>query len=518
MGVADDVRGRAAGGVGDGKRRALLSTMRIRKKLVLLHTAFSLTLAGILLLAVRPAVRGVVREAEEQEARLAMRLLAAGSVRGGETGIEGVTFAVGAAAALGVEPQTAWEARGAPGEDVLRGGSDGAASVVRWDAASGDYLVVEARLPAARRAVFWVYGLVTASVLGVYVLIALTLEVFVLPRQVYGPIGRLLEADRAVQAGQREGELISEREMPRDELGEIMRSRNESIVKLRRQEEALAEALDQLEVVAMELKRKNHLLETAKRNLADQDRLASLGVMSAGIAHELNTPLAVLKGQVERLVREPGSGIAPDKAELMLRVVGRLERLSESLLDFARARPGGKARVGLRGIVEEAWVLVGLDREAKGVVLENGIGEGVEAIGDADRLHQVFVNLLRNAVDAMTDLEGGVVRVSAEEMVREGSRWVSVTVEDEGPGIDPGILPRLFEPFASTRLDARGTGLGLAVSEGIVREHGGVMLARNAGRGGGRGGAVFEVMLPVEGEASAGEDVGVAGGGQERLA
>ncbi|MGD9692934.1 MAG: sensor histidine kinase [Phycisphaerales bacterium] len=515
--MAEDVRGRAAGGVGEGKRRALLSTMRIRKKLVLLHTAFSLTLAGILLLAVRPAVRGVVREAEEHEARLAMRLLSGDRAKAQAGGIEGVTFGVGSAAALGIDPETAWAARERAGEDVLRWRADGAARVVRWDAGTGDFLVADARLAAARLAVLRVYGLVAASVLGVYMLIALTLEVFVLPRQVYGPIGRLLEADMAVQAGRRGEELIPEREMPRDELGEIMRSRNDSIVKLRRQEEALAEALDQLEVVAMELKRKNHLLETAKRNLADQDRLASLGVMSAGIAHELNTPLAVLKGQVERLVREPRM-VEPEKAELMLRVVKRLERLSESLLDFARARPGGKARVGLRGIVEEAWVLVSLDREAKGVVLENGIGEGVEAIGDADRLHQVFVNLLRNAVDAMAGSEGGVVRVSAEGMEREGSRWVSVKVEDEGPGIDPGILPRLFEPFASTRLDARGTGLGLAVSEGIVREHGGVMLARNAGRGGGRGGAVFEVMLPVEGEASGGEDAGVAGGGQERLA
>ncbi len=506
------------GGRGEARRRALLSTMRIRKKLVLLHTAFSVTLAGILLLAVRPAVRGVVREAEEHEARLAMRLLAREAPRSVGAGIEGVEFRVGSAAGLGIDPGTAWAARDGAGEDVARWRADEGARIVRWDASTGDFLVVDARLPAARRAVTGVYVLVAASVVGVYVLIALTLEVFVLPRQVYGPIGRLLEADRAVQAGRRGAELIAEREMPRDELGEIMRSRNESIVKLRRQEAALAEALDQLEVVAMELKRKNHLLETAKRNLADQDRLASLGVMSAGIAHELNTPLAVLKGQVERLAREPGSAIAPDKAALMLRVVERLERLSESLLDFARARPGGKARVGLRGVVEEAWELVSLDREAAGVVMENGVGEGVEAIGDADRLHQVFVNLLRNAVDAMGEMEGGVVRVSAEEMEREGSRWVSVKVEDEGPGIDPGILPRLFEPFASTRLDARGTGLGLAVSEGIVREHGGVMLARNAGRGGARGGAVFEVMLPVEGEASAGEDSGVAGGGQERLA
>src|SRR5690606_36800746 len=99
--------------------------------------------------------------------------------------------------------------------------------------------------------------------------------------------------------------------MPSVELGEIMRSRNESIVRLRRQEAMLNDALERLETVAVELKRKNHLLETARRNLADQDRLASLGMMSAGIAHELNTPLAVLKGQVEGIAADPEPAFTP---------------------------------------------------------------------------------------------------------------------------------------------------------------------------------------------------------------
>jgi len=116
---------------------------------------------------------------------------------------------------------------------------------------------------------------------------------------------------------------------------------------------------------------------------------------------------------------------------------------------------------------------------------------------------------VRNSVDAMRRGKGpaagvpgarrlGRIVVAAPEQERDKGQgaWVSITVTDDGPGIDPDILPRLFEPFASTALDARGTGLGLAVSEGIVREHGGVLLAKN--REDGRSGAVFELLMPRE--------------------
>ena len=331
------------------------------------------------------------------------------------------------------------------------------------------------------------YGWVTF----VAVLIALVMEVFVLPGQIYDPIETLRRADDAVQHGRRAEEIIPSSRIPRDELGEIMRSRNQSIAKLRQQEAALGEALGQLESVAGELKRKNHLLETARRNLADQDRLASLGMMSAGIAHELNTPLAVLKGCVEEL--SPARPPANERLALMLRVLGRLERLSESLLDFARVRPPSTAPVRVRDVVEEAWSLVSLDRNASAVEFVDAVPAGLVLPGDADRLTQVFVNLLRNAVDAMDGM--GTVRVEAAPSERDGRSWTSITVADSGPGIDPSVLPRLFEPFVSTRLDASGTGLGLAVAEGIVREHSGVLLARNNPAGG----AVFELMLPMSG-------------------
>src|SRR5690606_17742626 len=148
----------------------------------------------------------------------------------------------------------------------------------------------------------------------------------------------------------------------------------------------------------------------------------------------------------------------PEDAALMLRVVGRLEKLGESLLDFARARPSVAAPAELRPVVEEAVTLVRLDRELQDVSLVNDAPEGLALECDSDRILQVLVNLIRNAADAIaeSDRPGGEVRITAAPLTREGADWVSVAIEDTGPGIDPEMISTLFEPFTSTRLDSRG--------------------------------------------------------------
>lgn len=490
-------------------RRGLLAGMRIRKKLIFLHTLFSLTLGGILLLALRPAVNAVVSRAEVHQARALLEYLLEVERTTPELPIspaaerllESAAIRTGTAKEIGLGDDLVLEAKAADGR-VVEGfaedaGRVGVAHVPLPGGEDDRYTALTLRIPEARAAVARVYLLVVLSLLAMYALVAAALEVFVLPQAVYEPVRRMLAADRAVQDGRTREEIIEESAIPADELGQIMTSRNDSVIKLRRQEAALNDALARLEMVANDLKRKNHLLEAARRNLADADRLASLGMMSAGIAHELNTPLAVLKGLVEKINRDPARGVEPTQAALMLRVVSRLEGLGESLLDFARVRPPRTREAVLRSIVQEALTLVRLDRESGGVELRNAVSEGVTGSCDPDRMVQVFVNLVRNAVQAASragDGRGGVVEITAEVTLREGRPWVSVRVADNGSGIDAAILPRLFEPFASTRLDSHGTGLGLAVAEGIVREHGGVLLARNRTDG---PGAVFEVMLPV---------------------
>jgi signal transduction histidine kinase len=484
--------------------------MRIRKKLIILHTSFSLGLAAILLIALRPAVTEVVHQAELQQAVIALRLaLQMASEHGGTVPVlpSDVASRVELRAApeegTGLLPGAIDAAKKAPGAVVtgLYQSGRGISAVAYLPASSGrEFWITTARAPEARRAVWQLYALVTAALLAVYMLVAAALELFVLPQNVYGPIRRILDADEALQQGRAGSELIPDAAIPADELGEIMRSRNQSVRALRAHERALAEALAELERVATDLKRKNHLLEAARRNLADADRLASLGMMSAGIAHELNTPLTVLSGLVEKLSQDPSAGMDPEQAALMLRVVRRLERLSDSLLDFARVRPPRTAPVRLREVAEEAVTLVGLDRESRDVELVVDVPGSLVVECDADRMVQVLVNLVRNGVDAVRSAPAAAapaVTIAAETLVREGRDWVSLTVTDNGPGIHPDVLPRLFEPFASTRLDSHGTGLGLAVAEGIIREHAGMIMARNVGSGMSGRGAVFEVLMPA---------------------
>lgn len=521
---------------GTAPRRGFLAGMRIRKKLMVLHTSFSLGLAVILLLALRPAIIEVVARAEMNEATLLLTSVmeasnAAGSTTQPEDAIAAIAGTVnevkirrGEASDLAVDAETAARAALRPGTPVAIAGAADAARAVVFDPArkegEGRFVMAEVRIPEARHAVFRLYVLTIVALLAVYALVAVSLEVLVLPQHVYGPIRRMLAAERAVQEGRHEDELIPESTIPADELGEIMRSRNESIHGLRRHQRDLAAALARLEEVATDLKRKNHLLEMARRNLADADRLASLGMMSAGIAHELNTPLAVIKGLVEKLNHDPRAGIDPDRAALMLRVVKRLERLSDSLLDFARVRPTQSRPVVLRTIVEESVTLVRLDREAAEVEIVDLVSDSIVVECDGDRMVQVMVNLLRNAIDAVRARPSGAgggtergegrlarVEITAEVSQKDGRDWVSIAVSDNGPGIEPDILPRLFEPFASTRLDSRGTGLGLAVADGIVREHEGVILARNRTA---QPGAVFEIMIPARATIAA-APVGVEG-------
>ena len=259
-------RPRAAPPNGTALRRPrVLAHMRIRKKLVFLHTLFSLTLAAILVLALRPAIGAVIRHAETDKAQMALRAVAAGAEPPEDVRVTSAAeedLPEGAAAGLAEV--------GAP--VALNGGEAGARAAMRLE--DGRLLIATARIDSARREVLQLYGLLVVSLLAVYGLIAVSLELFVLPQHVYGPIRRLLEADRAVQEGRREEELIDERSIPADELGEIMRSRNHAIRSIRTHERDLADALSKLETVASDLRRKNHLIENARRNLAESDRLA----------------------------------------------------------------------------------------------------------------------------------------------------------------------------------------------------------------------------------------------------
>jgi len=323
----------------------------------------------------------------------------------------------------------------------------------------------QSALTQARVRLFLVLGII-------YLLAVVLLESAIMPWYVYRPLRRMLAADSATQAGDREAELIPDSEIMGDEIGQIMRSRNDTVEALRKREDELAAAL---------------------RRIEEQDRLVSLGLLSASVAHELNTPLAVLAGSIEKLIETNPDSHTQERLARMQRVTHRLRRISESLVDFSRIRKTQMEPTALRPLIDEAWSLVAIDEKSSHVEFLNHAIAEHRVIGNPDRLLQVFVNLLRNALNAIGSDAAGRIEVRTRREQRDGRASIVLTVEDNGQGIPAYVLPDIFDAFVTARLDAHGTGLGLTVAEGIITQHGGTIAASNRPQGG----ACLEVCLPA---------------------
>jgi two-component system, NtrC family, sensor kinase len=213
--------------------------------------------------------------------------------------------------------------------------------------------------------------------------------------------------------------------------------------------------------------------EDLERRLVQADKLSSIGLLAAGVAHEVNTPLAVISSYAQMLAKQ----VAGDeqKARMLDKIAKQTFRASEivnSLLNFSRTGSTEFAEVDLNKLLRETLSLLEHQFEKHGIRIEARLDEPVPAIkGNPGKLQQVFLNLFLNSRDAME--QGGVLTVAA--CAREGS--ARVEVRDSGPGIPREVLPRIFDPFFTTKGARKGTGLGLSVSYGIVEEHGGTIEA-----------------------------------------
>jgi signal transduction histidine kinase len=238
----------------------------------------------------------------------------------------------------------------------------------------------------------------------------------------------------------------------------------------------------ELESLARRFNAMTAAVKEHQERLVESEKLAGIGRLAAGVAHEINNPLGVILGYAKLLRRRSEGAMAED-----LRVIEeetlRAKEIVDGLLDLSRPLPAGAEPVDLRALSDEVVSRLGEARLLDGVrVSVEGHGS---APGHQEKLRQVLVNLVRNAAEAAG--AGGAVEVRVAE--RDGS--AEVAVEDSGPGIPPERRPRLFEPFFTTK--PRGTGLGLAVSRAIARAHGGD-LAADAAR---EGGARFALRLPL---------------------
>ncbi|MGH7376625.1 MAG: two-component system sensor histidine kinase NtrB, partial [Candidatus Methylomirabilales bacterium] len=223
------------------------------------------------------------------------------------------------------------------------------------------------------------------------------------------------------------------------------------------------------------------------------EKMAAIGTLSAGLAHEINNPIGVIASRVECMLWEADEQDLSETVRGDLQVIAkhadRVARITQGLLSFSRQQAWRLSPVDVNTVVEEALVLVEKQLAREQVTLERDVAPGLPAVlGSANHLEQVILNLLTNAREAMP--EGGRLRVAT----RRNGGSIEVEVTDTGKGIPAEHLSKVFDPFFTTK--EKGTGLGLAVSYGIVRDHQGTLTVRS--REG--AGTTFLITLPVAGE------------------
>jgi signal transduction histidine kinase len=244
-----------------------------------------------------------------------------------------------------------------------------------------------------------------------------------------------------------------------------------------------------LERTSAELSAAYEKLRQTFEQLRQSDRLAALGELSAGIAHEIRNPLGSIKGSVEILEEEIGpSHTKHEFVSIIKEEVARLNSLVAEFLKFARPPKLSKETTSINELIRSTVILVGQEAEKSGVELKLSLDEGVQPIElDPDQIRQVLLNIMLNGIQAMPD--GGFLQISSS--LSHPETKILVDVRDEGEGMQ-GDLERVFDPFYTTRPE--GTGLGLAVSHQLVETHGGTLSAHNNEEKG----MTFRLELPLD--------------------
>jgi signal transduction histidine kinase len=290
----------------------------------------------------------------------------------------------------------------------------------------------------------------------------------VLARRITRPLHRLVEGTVRIAHGDFSQAIAG---TSRDEVGDLARSFNEMTGQL------------------LQARRR---MEEANRCLVQHEKLASIGRMAATIAHEIRNPLTSVKLNIQKVAEEEGFGEAV-KAHLGLSLEGidQIERFIKELLNFTRVQELSLERWPVDQIVEESLKVVRETLAQKRITVERACAEGLPPIlADADKLRQVFLNVLRNAHEALDP--GGRITVGCDTVPDGGRTMVRVRIADNGPGIAEKDRPNIFEPFYTTK--PSGFGLGLANARKIVEQHNGsISVGKRRGRG-----AAFVILIPAE--------------------
>ncbi len=288
---------------------------------------------------------------------------------------------------------------------------------------------------------------------------------------------------------------VREAERRRRALLHIMSDLHESNRRLADQRKAMIHIMDDLHVTTQESESRERQLREKQEQLVQVGKLATLGELTTGIAHELNNPLnnigLFVGNAIDEIERDGpnGSTLLKGLEQASAQVLKATEIISH-LRAFGRAAPTEFDRVDVDDVLERALELMQEQLRLRQIAVELDLEPAPLVVdGNSIQLEQVFINLLTNARDALVDADPKVITVSSRRIADR----VVLVFEDTGPGVPEGLEGRVFDPFFTTKDVGAGTGLGLSIAYGIIRDHGGtISLASSPGQG-----ASFRVELPL---------------------
>ncbi|KEJ88647.1 sensor histidine kinase [Sulfitobacter donghicola] len=343
---------------------------------------------------------------------------------------------------------------------------------------------------AKRDAILWML----AAFIGVlFISVPLFLS---LAKSIFSPLEAMTKIMQRVESGDlsaRNGNLAAV-----GEIGQVAAHLDSLLEQVQDRDKELRDWADQLnnrvDRRTSELRDANTKLEKATQQLVMSEKLAAIGEITAGVAHEINNPIAVIQGNVDVMRDTLGPSTETVQAELTLidRQVTRITAIVGKLLQFARPSDfsGDKSSLSLETVLSDCLLLVAHELNVKNIQVQTQIGQTSDIHIDRGELQQVIVNLIINAAQAVPI--DGIVTLTVENHDYEGQSGACLIVRDNGPGIPADLIGKVFDPFFTTKRGV-GTGLGLSISQTIIQRAGGIISAQNLPEGG----AEFRVWLPA---------------------